>query len=124
MNGRKITIYQYPPCSTCRDAVKWLKGDGLELESIHMFETPPSAEELKVMIPQSGLDIRKWFNVNGEVYREMNLKDQLPDMSRDEMIDLLASNGRLIKRPVVTDGKRVTVGYKPETYSEVWHSES
>lgn len=116
----KLTVYEYNKCGTCRDAVKWLKAAGNEVESIPLFEKPPKAGQLKKLIRQSGLNIRKWFNVSGEVYKELGLKDKLPGMSEDEMIALLASNGRLIKRPVVTDGKTVTVGFKEENYADKW----
>lgn len=115
-----ITVYQYPQCGTCRNALKSLKEKGQEVQSVHLFDNPPSREQLKQMIGQSGLDIKKWFNTSGEVYKEQQLKDKLPNMTDEEKIDLLASNGRLIKRPIVTDGHQVTVGYKEETFQEVW----
>lgn len=118
--SKTVTVYQYPKCGTCRDAMKSLKAKGLEVEPIHIFETPPSAQELKKMIADSGHDIKKWFNTSGEVYKEMQLKDKLPQMTDEQKIELLASNGRLIKRPVVTDGTKVTVGYKEEQYEEAW----
>jgi arsenate reductase len=116
----KLTVYEYSKCGTCRSAVKWLKAAGHEVDAIPLFEQPPSAEQLKQMIRQSGLGIRKWFNVSGEVYKELGLKDKLPGMNEDEMAELLASNGRLIKRPVVTDGRTVTVGFKEDNYAGKW----
>lgn len=118
--SKTVTAYQYPQCGTCRNAMKSLKAKGLDVQSVHIFETPPSSSELKQLIERSGLEIKKWFNTSGEVYKEMQLKDKLPQMSDEEKIELLASNGRLIKRPVVTDGTKVTVGYKEEQYEEVW----
>lgn len=120
--NRKLTVYHLPQCGTCRSALKWLKEHGHEIETVHIMEQPPTVEQLTKMIPQSGLDIRKWFNVSGEVYKQMQLKDKLPAMSREDMIALLASNGKLIKRPVVTDGDKVSVGFKPEQYEEIWDS--
>ncbi|MDF2960871.1 MAG: ArsC family transcriptional regulator [Paenibacillus sp.] len=117
---RTVTCYQYPQCGTCRNALKSLKLKGLEVEAVHIFDNPPDSGQLKKMIQQSGLEIKKWFNTSGEVYKEMKLKDKLPQMSEEQMIELLASNGRLIKRPVVTDGEKVTVGYKEELYEQVW----
>jgi arsenate reductase len=117
---RKVTVYQYPQCGTCRGALKSLKEKGVEAETIHLFDHPPSAARLRKMIVQSGLELKKWFNTSGEVYKEMNLKDKLPQMSDDQKIELLASNGRLIKRPIVTDGQKVTVGYKEEAYQQEW----
>lgn len=119
---QKLTVYQYPQCGTCRNAIKWLKEQGRDVQAVHIVEQPPTASQLQEMILLSGLEIKKWFNVSGEVYKEMQLKDQLPSMSDEEKIALLASNGKLIKRPVVTDGSKVTVGFKPEMYAEVWGS--
>lgn len=118
--SKTVTAYEYPKCSTCRDAMKSLKAKGLEVHSINIFETPPGSEELKRIIANSGLDIKKFFNTSGEVYKEMHLKDKLPHMTDEQKIELLASNGRLIKRPIVTDGSKVTVGYKEAQYEEVW----
>lgn len=115
-----VTMYLYPKCDTCRDALKSLKRKGIEPDAINLFETPPSAETLKEIIDRSGLELKKFFNTSGEVYKELNLKDKLSGMTKDEQIALLASNGRLIKRPIVYDGQRVTVGYKEEQYEEVW----
>ncbi|OXM86676.1 arsenate reductase family protein [Paenibacillus rigui] len=115
-----VTMYQYPQCGTCRNALKSLKEKGVEVETIHVFDHPPSRGQLAQMIEQSGLEIKKWFNTSGEVYKELKLKDKLPGMTDEEKIDLLASNGRLIKRPVVTDGHKVTVGYKEEQFQEHW----
>jgi len=116
----RLTIYQYPKCSTCRKAVKLLESQGHELESVNVFEEPPTAAQLEQLIQLSGLDIRKFFNTSGEVYREMNLKEKLPHMTDAEKIDLLASNGRLIKRPIVTDGRQVTVGFKEAEFVQSW----
>ncbi|WP_308635618.1 arsenate reductase family protein [Paenibacillus silvisoli] len=117
---KKLTIYEYPKCGTCRSAIKSLKGKGYELEAHNVFETAPSADTLKTIIDRSGLDVKKFFNTSGEAYKELGLKDKLPGMSDQEKIELLASNGRLIKRPIVTDGKTVTVGFKDEDYDRVW----
>ncbi|GAB6988371.1 arsenate reductase family protein [Paenibacillus pini] len=115
-----LKVYQYPKCSTCRNAVKWLQAHGHELELQHIVEQPPLAEELSELIDKSGLELKKFFNTSGEVYKELGLKDKLPGMNRDEQIRLLASNGKLIKRPIVTDGKQVTVGFKDEQYQNIW----
>ncbi|WFR62188.1 arsenate reductase family protein [Paenibacillus amylolyticus] len=117
-----LKVYQYAKCGTCRKAVKWLEAQGHELELIPIFDTPPSASELTELIQKSGLEVKKFFNTSGEVYKEQQLKDKLPGMSADEQIRLLASNGRLIKRPIVTDGEKVTVGFKEETYEQEWNN--
>lgn len=116
----KLTAYMYPKCSTCRDAMKWLEARGYEPEKINLFETPPTKRELREFLDKSGLELKKLLNTSGEAYREMSLKDKLPQMSEDEVLDLLATNGRLIKRPIVSDGARVTVGFKADHYENVW----
>jgi len=116
----KLKVYQYPKCSTCRNAVKWLQNEGYELELQNIFEEAPTKEEMTELVAKSGLELKKFFNTSGEVYKEMNLKDKLPGLSDEEKIELLSGNGRLIKRPIVTDGKRVTVGFKAEQYQEAW----
>ncbi|MCG7345433.1 arsenate reductase family protein [Sporosarcina sp. ACRSL] len=115
-----IAYYGYPKCGTCRKAKKWLENKGLEFEDNNIVEHPPTKEELQQMIEKSGLDIKKFFNVSGMKYRELNLKDKLPDMTDEEKIELLATDGMLIKRPIVTDGSKVTVGFKEEQFEEVW----
>ncbi|MEB3101103.1 arsenate reductase family protein [Ferviditalea candida] len=117
---RKVTIYQYPKCGTSRKAVKWLQEHDVEMDSIPIVESPPSAEQLAEFVRKSGLDIKKFFNTSGEVYKEMNLKDRLPELSDEQKIGLLAANGKLIKRPIVTDGNRVTVGFNEEQFEEIW----
>lgn len=117
-----MKIYQYPKCGTCRKALKWLDEKGIEYESIHIVEQPPTQEQLKTLIDKSGLDIKKFFNTSGMKYRELGLKDKLKDMSDDEKIELLASDGMLIKRPIATDGDKVTVGFKEETFEQTWTS--
>ncbi|TCZ73766.1 arsenate reductase family protein [Paenibacillus albiflavus] len=117
-----ITVYEYSKCSTCRNTIKWLKNHkpDAEIITVPIIDSPPSADELRQLVKLSGLDIRKFFNTAGEVYKAMGLKDRLPSMTEDEMFDLLASNGKLIKRPIVTDGHQVTVGFKEETFEQVW----
>lgn len=115
-----LKVYQYPKCGTCRSAVKWLKEAGHELELQHIAEQPPGVEELRVLVANSGLELKKFFNTSGEVYKALGLKDKLPGLSEEEQLMLLSSHGMLIKRPIVTDGQKVTVGYKDEQYAEAW----
>ncbi|TNJ63160.1 arsenate reductase family protein [Paenibacillus hemerocallicola] len=118
---QSVSVYLYPKCGTCRDALKSLDRKGVRPdETVNIFETPPSRDRMAEMIAKSGLPMKKFFNTSGEVYKEMQLKDKLSGMSEAEMIDLLASNGRLIKRPIVYDGERVTVGFKEDEYERVW----
>ncbi|OUL04559.1 arsenate reductase family protein [Bacillus spizizenii] len=115
-----LTFYWYPKCGTCRKAKKWLEEHGKEINEIHIAEEPPSKEELKALYEKSGLDLKKFFNTSGMKYRELNLKEKLYHMSEDEQLELLASDGMLIKRPLTTDGEKVTVGFKEDQFEENW----
>lgn len=118
----QLTIIQYPKCSTCKSALKSLQSKGNDVQSRNIVEQTPTAAELKEIVRNSGLELKKFFNTSGDVYRELGLKDKLAAMSEDEKYELLASNGMLIKRPIVTDGQKVTVGYKEEQYAQVWNN--
>jgi arsenate reductase len=120
--AEKLKVYHLPTCSNCKSANKTLRGQGYELELHDIKETPPSADELHELITLSGLPIGKWFNVSGEVYREMGLKDKLSKMSVEEKIQLLSSNGMLIKRPIVTDGSKVSIGFRAEDFGLMWYN--
>ena len=115
-----LKVYYYPKCGSCRNALKFLQAKGRRLELQNLYEQPPTEEEIREWLRASGLPVRAFFNTSGEAYREMKLKDRLPEMDEDEQIRLLASNGRLVKRPVVTDGRKVTVGWKEEAFGENW----
>ncbi|WP_188206612.1 arsenate reductase family protein [Alkalibacillus aidingensis] len=115
-----LTVYQYPKCGTCRKALKWLDEEGIDYESIHIVDQPPSKKELTKLIEKSGLLVKKFFNTSGKKYRELGVKDKLKDMSDEEQIELLASDGMLIKRPITTDGEKVTVGFKEDLFSDTW----
>ncbi|CAJ1001376.1 MULTISPECIES: arsenate reductase family protein [Bacillales] len=115
-----IKAYLYDRCGTCRKAKQWLNQHGVAFEEIPIVEAPPSKEELRRMWQASGLDLRKFFNTSGQHYRELGLKDKLPAMSEEEMLELLSSNGKLIKRPLVTDGNTVTVGFKEDEFEKAW----
>ncbi|PYZ92890.1 hypothetical protein CR194_14705 [Salipaludibacillus keqinensis] len=115
-----VTFYHYPKCGTCRNAKKWLDENGVEYESVHIVEDPPSKEELQTMYKNSGLELKKFFNTSGKKYRELGLKDKMKTSSEDELLELLSSDGMLIKRPLTSDGKNITVGFKEEQFNEVW----
>ena len=102
----------YPKCTTCQKAKKWLEEKGLEFEVRHIVEDNPSAEELAKWIADSGLPMKKFFNTSGLKYKELQLKDRLPEMSDEEKIALLATDGMLVKRPLLIHGDRVLVGFK------------
>lgn len=118
--GKPLKVYYHAACGTCRKAIGHLKSLDVPLELVPLKESPPSEEELRQLIAQSGLPVRKWFNTSGEAYRSMGLKERLEGMPEEEQIALLAGNGMLIKRPVVTDGRSVTVGYREEEFNRVW----
>ncbi|MFC3886663.1 arsenate reductase family protein [Bacillus songklensis] len=115
-----LKFYTYPKCGTCRKAKKWLDDNGVPYEEIHIVENPPSKEEIKAYYEKSELELKKLFNTSGMKYRELGLKDKIKTATEEELLDLLASDGMLIKRPLVTDGKHVTVGFKEEQFEELW----
>ena len=115
-----ITYYGYPKCGSCRKAKAWLDAEGLSYHDVHIVETPPTIEELKKIVETSGLPLKKFYNTSGIKYRELGLKDQLPTMSDDEQFELLSSDGMLIKRPLVTNGSKVTLGFKESDFIENW----
>ncbi|WP_110928577.1 arsenate reductase family protein [Bacillus massiliglaciei] len=115
-----LTLYWYPKCGTCRNAKKWLDQEGIEYEAIHIVENPPTKDEIKQMYQNSGLELKKFFNTSGQKYRELGLKDKLKEASEDDMLEILASDGMLLKRPLITDGNKVTVGFKEQEFSGTW----
>ncbi|GLI86068.1 arsenate reductase family protein [Rossellomorea marisflavi] len=115
-----ITFYSYPKCGTCRKAKKWLEQEEVDFNEIHIVEEPPSKETLKELYEKSGLPLKKFFNTSGMKYRELGLKDKVNTASDDELLELLASDGMLIKRPLTTDGQKVTLGFKEETFEDTW----
>ena len=106
----------YDRCSTCKKAEQWLKDHDLAYKKRPIKENNPSAEELQAWQKQSGLPLRRFFNTSGQLYRSYGLKDLLPDMSDQEMLDLLSSDGMLVKRPLLIDGDRVLVGFSEKDW--------
>lgn len=115
-----LTFYWYPKCGTCRNAKKWLDEHNVSYRDVHIVENPPSRAEIQQLYQQSGLDIKKFFNTSGMKYRELGLKDKVKTSTEEELLDLLASDGMLIKRPLLTDGTKVTVGFKEEEFEQTW----
>ena len=104
-----MLFLEYPPCSTCKKAKNWLDEHGVSYTARHIKEENPSYEELKLWYQRSGLPLKKFFNTSGLLYKSMNLKEKLPTMTEEEQLRLLASDGMLVKRPlVVTDGVVLT----------------
>ncbi len=110
----KNIFIEYPKCSTCKKAKKWLKENNIEFVERNIVEEPPTVEELNKWIKESGQEIKKWFNTSGIKYKELNLKEKLITMSDKEKIELLASNGMLIKRPLLISDKGIFIGFKGE----------
>lgn len=114
-----MLFLHYPPCSTCKKAKAWLDGSGLAYTPRHIKEENPSYAELKHWLALSGLPVKKFFNTSGLLYKSMQLKDKLPDMTVDEQLQLLASDGMLVKRPIlVTDDGRVLTGFKEAQWAD------
>jgi len=112
---------EYPACSTCQKAKKWLISHNLEFTSRHIKEQNPTKAELTVWVKKSGLPIKKFFNTSGMLYKSMSLKDKLPSMSEDEQLSLLASDGMLVKRPLIITDDVILVGFKEKDWEEKLH---
>lgn len=102
----------YPKCSTCQKAKKWLEEHNITYTERHIAEENPSYDELKEWYGKSGLPLKKFFNTSGLLYKEMQLKEKLPSMSEEEQLKLLATNGMLVKRPLIVAKEKVLVGFK------------
>ena len=110
----------YPKCTTCQKAKKWLNENQIEYTERHIAEDNPSYDELKEWHRKSGLPLKKFFNTSGLLYKENNLKEKLPAMSEEEQLQLLATNGMLVKRPIIVGEDFVLVGFKEKEYEEKW----
>ena len=115
-----MLFLEYPPCSTCKKAKKWLDDHGISYTDRHIKENNPSYEELKNWYAISGMPLKKFFNTSGLQYRALELKEKLPTMSEEEQLQLLATDGMLVKRPVlVTDDGKVLTGFKETDWEKV-----
>ena len=113
-----MLFIQYPPCSTCQKAKKWLDAKGVAYTERHIKEEKPTYEELKAWYEKSGLPLKKFFNTSGLVYKSLGLKDKLPAMSEEEQLRLLATDGMLVKRPLVIGDDFVLTGFKEKDWAE------
>ncbi len=113
-----MLFVEYPKCSTCQKAKKWLDAHNLEYTDRHIVEDHPSYDELKEWYEKSGLPLKRFFNTSGILYREMQLKEKLPGMSEEEMLKLLATNGMLVKRPLIVGDDMVLTGFKEKEWLE------
>lgn len=114
----KMLFVCYPKCSTCMKAKKWLEEKGLEYETRDIKTDNPTVDELKEWWEKSGLPLKRFFNTSGNLYKEMKLKDKLPSMTEEEQIALLASDGMLVKRPILVDGANVLTGFRVKDWEE------
>lgn len=108
----------YPKCTTCQKAEKWLDAHNISYEERNIKDENPSLEELAEWYKSSGLPLKKFFNTSGMLYREMGLKDKLADMPEEKQLELLASDGMLVKRPIIVDGSTVITGFKESEWEE------
>ena len=115
-----LKFYGYHKCSTCRQVKTWLTTQDLKFEEFDITTTPPTKTLLQKILVSGDYQPRNLLNTSGQVYRQLNLKDKVKTMSQDALIDLLASHGKLIKRPIVTDGQRHTVGFDIDKLRATW----
>ena len=106
-----MIFIEYPKCSTCKKAKKWLDDHNIKYEDRHIIDNNPTFDELKEWYHKSNLDIKRFFNTSGMLYKEMNLKDKLPNMNEDEMIEILSTNGMLVKRPLIISNDVILTGF-------------
>ena len=115
----KVTLIEYPKCSTCKKAKKWLQDNNIKFEDRDIIEKTPTKNELTEWILKSENQFKGWFNTSGMKYRELNLKDKLPKMDDNEKIELLANDGMLIKRPILIVGDQICTGFKEVKWKEI-----
>lgn len=115
----KLLFIEYPACSTCKKAKRYLKEMGIHVETRHIVEETPTYEELKSWWKTSNLELKKFFNTSGNVYKDLHLKNKLKTMSEDEQLYLLSTNGMLIKRPIVVGEDKVLVGFNEDNYKNI-----
>ena len=115
-----MKVYGINTCSTYKKAVKWFKDNGLEIEMVNLREEAPSKDDIETYHKLSGLELKKFFNTSGKLYRELDIKNKQKEMSKNEIYQLLAENPMLIKRPLIVDGDYVRTGYKESEYIAKW----
>ncbi len=118
MSSMKVLFVEYPKCTTCKKAKKWLLDHNVEFEDRHIVEKRPTADELKDWHERSGLPLKRFFNTSGQVYRNNKIRDRLPDMTQEEQYELLATDGMLVKRPIIVGEDFILVGFKEKEYEE------
>lgn len=118
-----MLFIEYPKCTTCKKAKKWLDDRGIEYTDRHIVEDNPTFDELKLWYEKSGLPLKRFFNTSGLLYKSMELKDKLATMSEDEQLTLLASNGMLVKRPLLITDNAVIPGFKEKEWEQAINEE-
>lgn len=118
LEEKTMLFIEYPKCSTCKKAKAWMDERGIAYMDRHIAEENPSYEELKEWYKKSGLPLKRFFNTSGNLYKELRLKDKLPSMSEEEQLQLLASDGMLVKRPLIVDGDTVMTGFREAEWEE------
>lgn len=113
-----MIFIEYPKCSTCKKAKKWLDDHNIKYEDRHIIDNNPTFDELKEWYHKSNLDIKRFFNTSGMLYKEMNLKDKLPNMNEDEMLEILSTNGMLVKRPLIISNDVILTGFKEKEWED------
>lgn len=113
-----MLFIHYPKCTTCQKAKKWLDENNIDYTERHIVENNPSYDELKQWHEKSGLELKRFFNTSGLMYKEMQLKNKLPEMSEEEQLRLLSTNGMLVKRPIVVGNDTVLVGFREAQWTE------
>ena len=113
-----MLFIEYPKCTTCQKAKRWLDDNGIKYDDRHIKENNPTYEELKEWIKASGLPIRKFFNTSGLLYKSMGLKEKLETLSEDEQIRLLSTDGMLVKRPLIINGNTILIGFKVKEWED------
>ena len=114
-----ILFLEYPKCSTCQRAKKWLVENGIEFTDRHIVEENPTVEEIRQFHQKSGLPLKRFFNTSGMKYKELQWKDKLPSMTEEEQYELLATDGMLVKRPIIAGDDFVIPGFKETVWAEV-----
>ena len=113
-----MIFIEYPKCSTCKKAKKWLDDHNIKYEDRHIIDNNPTFDELKEWYHKSNLDIKRFFNTSGILYKEINLKDKLPNMNEDEMLEILSTNGMLVKRPLIISDDVILTGFKEKEWED------
>lgn len=113
-----MKLYAYDKCSTCKNAEKFLKDNKINFEKISIIDNPPTVEILKNVLSKSDYKLKDLFNKSGQMYREMDMKNKIDNMSEDELLDLLSKNGKLVKRPILINNDKFLVGFKEDLYKK------